>query len=124
MTTQTIARRLRPRGVHRKRTDREFAVQRLPEYLEADEVAAIIRAADDPRVRLLILEQWRAGLRSPGPGGAGPDRKPRGCAVRELLRLGNKIVPLLTLSLARTHTMMREHRSQMTSEVRRQNSNG
>ena len=63
MTTQTIARRRRPRGVHRKRTDREVATQKLPEYLEAEEVAAIIRAADDPRARLLMLEQWRAGLR-------------------------------------------------------------
>ena len=63
MSTQAIARRRRPRGVHRKRTDRELAVQRLPEYLEADEVAAIIRVADDPRARLLMLEQWRAGLR-------------------------------------------------------------
>ena len=31
--------------------------------MEADEVAAIIRAADDPRARLLMLEQWRASLR-------------------------------------------------------------
>ena len=35
----------------------------LPEYLEADEVGAIVRAANDPRARLLTLEQWRAGLR-------------------------------------------------------------
>ena len=63
MTTQTIARRRRPRDVHPKRTDGEPVTQKLPEYLEADEVAAIIRAADDPRARLLMLEQWRAGLR-------------------------------------------------------------
>ena len=63
MTTQTIARRRRPRGVHPKRTDREVSTQKLPEYLEAEELAAIIRAADDPRARLLMLEQWRAGLR-------------------------------------------------------------
>ena len=63
MSTQTIARRRRPRGVHRKRPDQEVAVQKLPEYLEAGEVAAIIRAADDPRARPLMLEQWRAGLR-------------------------------------------------------------
>ena len=63
MTTQTIARRRRPRGAHPKRTDGEPSTQKLPEYLEADEVAAIIRAADDPRARLLMLEQWRAGLR-------------------------------------------------------------
>ena len=36
---------------------------RLPEYLEADEVDAIIRAAEDPRAKLLMLTQWRAGLR-------------------------------------------------------------
>ena len=63
MVTQTIARRRRPRGVHPKRTDSELSTQKLPEYLEADEVGAIIRAADDPRARLLMLEQWRAGLR-------------------------------------------------------------
>ena len=63
MTTQTIARRRRPRGIHPKRTTQELQVKRLPEYLEADEVNAIIRAADDPRARLLMLEQWRAGLR-------------------------------------------------------------
>ena len=37
--------------------------KRIPEYLEAHEVQAIIRAADDPRARLLMTEQWRAGLR-------------------------------------------------------------
>ena len=63
MVTQTIARRRRPRGVHPKRTDSELSTQKLPEYLEADEVGAIIRVADDPRARLLMLEQWRAGLR-------------------------------------------------------------
>ena len=36
---------------------------KLPEYLEASEVNALIRAAKDPRARLLMLEQWRAGLR-------------------------------------------------------------
>ena len=63
MATQTIARRRRPRGIHPKRADRELSTQKLPEYLEADEVGAIIRAAEDPRARLLMLEQWRAGLR-------------------------------------------------------------
>ena len=63
LVTQTIARRRRPRGIHPKRTDRELPTQKLPEYLEADEVGAIIRAAEDPRARLLMLEQWRAGLR-------------------------------------------------------------
>ena len=30
---------------------------------EADEVNAIIRAAPSPKAKLLMLEQWRAGLR-------------------------------------------------------------
>ena len=47
MISQTIARRRRPRGVHPKRTDRELATQKLPEYLEADEAAVIIRAGND-----------------------------------------------------------------------------
>ena len=63
LVTQTVARRRRPRGVHPKRTDREVPTQKLPEYLGADKVGAIVRAADDPRARLLMLEQWRAGLR-------------------------------------------------------------
>ena len=58
-----IARRRRPRGQHPKRADQELAAKPLPQYLEAHEVNAIIRAADDPRARLLMLEQWRAGLR-------------------------------------------------------------
>ena len=64
MTTQAIARRRRPRGLHPRRTDREsLQSKRLPEYLEADEVDAIIRAAEDPRAKLLMLTQWRADLR-------------------------------------------------------------
>ena len=63
MTTQTIDRRRRPRGVHLKRTDRELATRKLSEYLKADEVSAIARAAGDPCARLLILEEWRAGRR-------------------------------------------------------------
>ena len=38
-------------------------MQKLTERLEADEVRAVIGAADEPRARLLMLEQWRAGLR-------------------------------------------------------------
>ena len=63
MTTQAIARRRRPRGLHPRRTDRALQPKRLPEYLEADEVDAVIRAAEDPRAKLLMLTQWRAGLR-------------------------------------------------------------
>lgn len=36
---------------------------RLPEYLSHDEVNALIRAAPNQQARLLMLEQWRAGLR-------------------------------------------------------------
>ena len=35
----------------------------LAEDLEADEVNAIIRAAPSPKAKLLMLQQWRAGLR-------------------------------------------------------------
>ena len=63
MTTQAVARRRRPRGLHPRRTDQEPQPKRLPEYLEADEVDAVIRAAEDPRAKLLMLTQWRAGLR-------------------------------------------------------------
>ena len=35
----------------------------LPEYLEAHQVQAILAAAPNPRARLLMLLQWRAGLR-------------------------------------------------------------
>ena len=58
-----IARRRRPRGQYPKKTGQELQPKTLPQYLEAHEVNAIIRAADDPRARLLMLEQWRAGLR-------------------------------------------------------------
>ena len=37
--------------------------KRIPEYLEADEVNAIIKAAPSPKAKLLMLQQWRAGLR-------------------------------------------------------------
>ena len=61
--TQAIARRRRPRGLHPRRTDGELQPKRLPEYLESDEVDAVIRAVEDPRAKLLMLTQWRAGLR-------------------------------------------------------------
>lgn len=37
--------------------------QALPEYLEQHEVEALIQAAPTPHARLLMLIQWRAGLR-------------------------------------------------------------
>ena len=64
-TTTALTRRRRPRGQYPKRIDRgqELQPKPLPQYLEAHEVSAIIRAANDPRARLLMTEQWRAGLR-------------------------------------------------------------
>ena len=35
----------------------------FPDYLEATEIQAILAAAPNPRAKLLILLQWRAGLR-------------------------------------------------------------
>ena len=63
MTTQAVARRQRPRGTHPKRSDSSARTKKLPEYLEAHEAEAIIRATDNPRAKLLMLEQWRAGMR-------------------------------------------------------------
>ena len=68
MTTETstaISRRRRPRGRYPKTQDGATPKpqKRIPEYLEADEVNAIIRAAPNPKAKLLMLEQWRAGLR-------------------------------------------------------------
>ena len=63
--TTTLSRRRRPRGRYPKRADSDpdKRIRKLPEYLEADEVNAIIKAAPNPRAKLLMLEQWRAGLR-------------------------------------------------------------
>ena len=68
MTTESsiaISRRRRPRGRYPKTQDGATPKRqkRIPEYLEADEVKAIIRAAPNPKAKLLMLEQWRAGLR-------------------------------------------------------------
>ena len=35
----------------------------LPEYMEPPEVEALIHAAPHGQARLIMLEQWRAGLR-------------------------------------------------------------
>ena len=66
MTATTSIRR-RGRGLH-PRWDpvQQFTgVKRrtLPEYLKANEVNAVIAAAPNPRAKLLILLQWRPGLR-------------------------------------------------------------
>ena len=68
MTTESstaISRRRRPRGRYPKTQDGATPKRqkRIPEYLEPDEVNAIIRAAPNPKAKLLMLEQWRAGLR-------------------------------------------------------------
>ena len=60
-----LTRRRRPRGRCPKTQDGAVAKrqERIPEYLEADEVNAIIRATPSPKENLLLLQQWRAGLR-------------------------------------------------------------
>ena len=65
MTTQQTAvqRYRRPRGQYPKRQDTDRRPKLLPEYLEAHEVDALIRAAPNSRAALLFLIQWRAGLR-------------------------------------------------------------
>ena len=64
MTTQTTVQRYRrPRGQYPRRRESEQQPKPLPEYLEADEVNALVRAAPNSRAALLFLVQWRAGLR-------------------------------------------------------------
>ena len=66
MTTTAVSRR-RGRGLHPRRDPvQQFTgvkSRTLPEYLEANEVNAVLAAAPNPRAKLLILLQWRAGLR-------------------------------------------------------------
>ena len=73
-TTTAISRRRRPHGRYPQTQDGAAPKRekRIPEYLEADEVNAIIRAAPSPKAKLLMLEQWRACLRGPGHRSAGP----------------------------------------------------
>ncbi len=63
--TSAISRRRRPRGRYPKTPDGAVPKRekRIPEYLEAEEVKAIIRAAPSPKAKLLMLQHWRAGLR-------------------------------------------------------------
>ena len=69
MTTATrtsIVRRAK--GIHPRQTPVQQSPgaknsTTLPEYLEAQEVQAVLTAAPNPRARLLMLLQWRAGLR-------------------------------------------------------------
>ena len=67
MTTQqaVAGRNRRPKGQHPKPRDpdgRRSPSRKLPEYLEAHQVEVLIRAAPNPRARLLFLIEWRAGL--------------------------------------------------------------
>ena len=64
--TTAVERYRRPRGQHprpRRDVDDKKTAEQLPEYLEAHEVDVLIRAAPNPRARLLFLTEWRAGLR-------------------------------------------------------------
>ena len=68
MTTQqntAVERYRRPRGQYPRllRDVDEKTAEQLPECLEAHEIDALIRAAPNPRARLLFLIEWRAGLR-------------------------------------------------------------
>ena len=68
MTTKTTtALQRRAKGIHPKRSPVQQNLREkgctLPEYLEADEIQAVIAAAPTAPARLLTLLQWRAGLR-------------------------------------------------------------
>ena len=76
-STTAISRRRRARGRYPKTQDGATPKRqkRIPEYLEADEVNAIIRAAPSPKAKLLMLGAVAgrsACLRGPGPRSAGP----------------------------------------------------
>ena len=66
-TTPTTAIVRRGRGLHPRKAPVQQNSGRkgftLPEYLEAHQVQATLAAAPNPRARLLMLLQWRAGLR-------------------------------------------------------------
>ena len=66
MTTAAVSTR-RARGIHSKRAGLQQSLREngssLPEYLERTEIEAVIVAAPNPMAKLLMLEQWRAGLR-------------------------------------------------------------
>ena len=66
MTTTALSTR-RARGIHPKRAGLQQRPREkgsnLPEYLERQEIEAVIASAPNPIAKLLVLEQWRAGLR-------------------------------------------------------------
>ena len=76
LTTTAVSRR-RARGMHSKSANVQQKPRgkrsALPEYLEAQEVQALIAAAPHPRAKLLMLTQWRAGLRVSEALGVGED---------------------------------------------------
>ena len=99
MTTRMVARRRHPRGAHHKTPDRSAQTRKLPEYLEAHEVEAIIRATDNPRAKLLMLEHWRAGLRIAEAGALevadlSLDAEPPTLRVRAAKGNKSRIVPM------------------------------
>ena len=57
----------RGKGLHQRRAEGLQNSGRkgklLPKYLSADEAEAVIRAAPNEDARLLMMLQWRAGLR-------------------------------------------------------------
>ena len=66
MSTTALSTR-HPRGINSKERNLQQSLRKngfkLQEYLERDEVNALIAPAPNPRARLIMLEQWRAGLR-------------------------------------------------------------
>ena len=66
-TKTTTALQRRAKGIHPKKPAAQQNSRgkgcTLPEYLEAHEVQAVLAAALHARARLLMLLQWRAGLR-------------------------------------------------------------
>ena len=64
--TTTVPSTRRAWGIHPKRAGLQqnpSQSSNLPEYLERAEIEAVIAAAPNPLAKLLMLEQWRAGLR-------------------------------------------------------------
>ena len=67
ITKPTTALQRRAKGIHPKKPTVQQNLREkgctLPEYLEAHEVQAVLAAATHAPARLLMLLQWRAGLR-------------------------------------------------------------
>ena len=62
-----MALKRRSRGIYKKRTPEERITgsksRGIPEYLLKNEIDSILRCAPNQKARLLILIQWRSGLR-------------------------------------------------------------